>query len=130
AALRSSLSAIVRRFGLGFSHETARQAVAANLPDLETLTKGLVEAFYFFGSRAWRKRTWDIAIDLHYDPFYGKRTTKGIVGGKKKAGSKYHYPYATFTLTHRRYRYTLGLLAIDKKIKPHEIVAALLKQIA
>jgi hypothetical protein len=128
AALRSSLSAIVRRFRFGFSHETARQAVNANLPDLDKLSAALVDAFYLFGSRAWRKRTWDVAIDLHYDPFYGDRATPGIVGGQKKDGSKYHYAYASAILIHRRHRYNVGLIAIDKKLKPHEIVAALLQQ--
>ena len=37
AALASSLSAIVKRFRFGFSHETARQAVHANLPALDAL---------------------------------------------------------------------------------------------
>ncbi|HXG09973.1 MAG TPA: hypothetical protein VNK04_09305, partial [Gemmataceae bacterium] len=36
-ALPSSLAAVVRRFRFGFSHETARQAVTANLPDRERL---------------------------------------------------------------------------------------------
>ena len=84
AALRSSLSAVVRRFRFGFSHETARQAVRANLPSLDRLTGGLVNALHVFGSRRWRKRRWDVAIDLHYCPFYGDRGTKGIVGGPKK----------------------------------------------
>jgi hypothetical protein len=128
AALGSSLSAVVRRFRFGFSHETARQAVAANLPGLEALTEGLVDAFYFFGGRLWRRRLWDVAIDLHYCPFYGDRSTKGIVGGQKKQGSKYHYAYATVVLVHRRHRYTVGLLPLDRKFKPHEVVAALLGQ--
>src|ERR1700676_4850280 len=81
AALRSSLSAVVRRFRFGFSHETARQAVRANLPDLDRLTAGLVEALYTFGGRRWRKRRWDAAIDLHYAPFYGDRSAAGVVGG-------------------------------------------------
>jgi hypothetical protein len=128
AALRLSLSWVVRRHRFGFSHETARQAVKANLPEVGKLTEGLVDAFYAFGSRRWRKRRWDVAIDLHYCPFYGDRSAKGIVGGQKKAGSKYHYAYATAVLVHKRHRYTVGLLAVDKKYKPHEVVAALLAQ--
>src|SRR5262245_30278537 len=128
AALRSSLSAVVRRFRFGFSHETARQAVAANLPDQQQLTTGLLEALYHFGHRL-RKRRWDVAIDLHYRPFYGDRHTPGVVGGQKKHGSKYHYAYATAVLIHRRHRYTVGLLAVDRKYKPHEVVAALLAQL-
>jgi hypothetical protein len=32
-------------------------------------------------------------------------------------------------LIHRRYRYTVGLLPLERKFKPHEVVAALLEQI-
>src|SRR5215831_7406905 len=84
AALRSSLSAVARRFRFGFSHETARQAVAANLPGRDQLTRGLVDALHACGGRRWRGRLWDVAIDLHYCPFYGDRSAAGVVGGQKK----------------------------------------------
>lgn len=129
AALRSSLSALVRRFRFGFCHETARQAVAANLPDLQHVQQGLLDALYAFGSRTLRRRRWDIAIDLHYCPFYGDRRTPGIVGGPKKHGRKHHYAYATAAVIHRRHRYTVGLMALEHKAKPHEVVAALLAQV-
>jgi hypothetical protein len=128
ATLRSSLYAIVRRFRFGFSHETARQALIANLPDLARLQQGLLDALYAFGSRTLRRRRWDIAIDLHYCPFYGNRHTPGIIGGPRKQGSKHHYAYATATLLHRRHRYTVGLMAVHQKFKPHEVVQALLTQ--
>jgi hypothetical protein len=129
AALCSSLSAVVRRFRFGFSHETARQAVRANLPDPDRLTAGLVEALYAFGGRRWRKRRWDVAIDLHYAPYYGDRTADGVVGGPHKQGTKYFYAYATAVLLHRRHRYTVGLLPFTKGRKPHQVVAALLDQL-
>jgi hypothetical protein len=129
AALRSSLSALVRRFRFGFCHETARQAVAANLPDLPRLQQGLLDALYAFGSRTLRRRRWDIAIDLHYCPFYGDRHTPGIVGGQKKHGSTHHYAYATAAVIHRRHRYTVGLMALQQNSKPHEVVAMLLTQV-
>ena len=50
ASLVSSLSAVVKRFGFGFSHETARKAVAAHLPERDPLTEGLLNALYRFGS--------------------------------------------------------------------------------
>src|SRR5262249_61226130 len=93
--VRPGLWAVPRRFRFGFCHETARQAVAANLPDQGELTRGLVDALHAFGGRRWRKRLWDVAIDLHYCPFYGGRSAAGGVGGQKKLGSKYHYAYAT-----------------------------------
>jgi diadenosine tetraphosphatase ApaH/serine/threonine PP2A family protein phosphatase len=129
AALRSSLYAIVRRFRFGFSHETARQALRANLPDSARLQQGLLDALYAFGARTLRRRRWDIAIDLHYCPFYGDRHTPGIIGGPRKQGSKHHYAYATAALLHRRHRYTVGLLVVDQKYKPHEVVQTLLTQL-
>jgi hypothetical protein len=129
AALRSSLSAVVRRFRFGFSHETARQAVTANLPDLQRLQQGLLDALYAFGCRKLRRRRWDIAIDQHNCPFYGDRNTPGIIGGQKKHGSQHHYAYATAAILHRRHRYTVGLLALERDYKPHEIVTILLEQV-
>ena len=129
ATLRTSLSAVVRRFRFGFSHETARQAILANLPDQQRLQQGLLDALYAVGGRCLRRRRWDIAIDLHYCPFYGDRHTSGIVGGQKKHGSKYHYAYATAVIIHRHYRYTVGLVAVTDRQKPDAIVAALLAQI-
>src|SRR5436189_1773542 len=78
AALRGSLSAVVRRFRFGFSHETARQAVHANLPDMPTLTGRLVRSLQRLGGRL-RRRRWVAAIDLHSQPFYGDRHTPGVV---------------------------------------------------
>jgi hypothetical protein len=128
AALRSSLSAVARRFRFGFSHETARQAVAANLPGLDALTTALVGALHRLGGRL-RRRRWVVAIDLHYQPFYGDHATPGVVGGQKKQGTNYFYGYATAELVHRRHRYTVGLLPLQGKFKPHEVVAALLAQL-
>jgi hypothetical protein len=129
AALAASLSWVVRRFRFGFSHETARKAIDSNLPDLDSLTTGLLDALYTFGSRALYRRRWVIAIDEHRDPFYGDRSTPGVTGGQKKHGSKYAYSYATAVIVHLRHRFTVGLLALTGGEKPHEIVQTLLEQI-
>lgn len=129
AALTRSISALVKRFAFGFSHESARKAVDANLPDVATLTNGLLDVLYCFGYRALYRRKWVVAIDLHNCPFYGARKTAGIVGGQKKHGSKYFYAYATAVLVHQQHRFTVGQVAVTDSQKPHEIVAALLAQI-
>jgi Transposase DDE domain len=129
AALASSLSAVVRRFAFGFSHETARQAVNANLPGLAALTDGLLEALYLFGRRLLRRRRWVVALDEHRDPFYGDRSTFGVTGGQKKHGTKYAYGYATAALVHHRHRFTVGLVALTGGEAPHQVVAALLAQV-
>lgn len=129
ATLASSLSAVVKRFRFGFSHETARQALAANLPDRQRLTEGLLEALHRFGGRFLRRRFWVVAIDEHRTPFYGDRSTDGVTGGQKKHGSKYAYSYATAALVHHRHRFTVGLAALTGGQRPHEIVATLLDQL-
>jgi hypothetical protein len=130
AALRSSLSAVCRRFRFGFSHETARQAVRSNLPGVGPLTGGLADSLHLFLGPRLRRRAWDVAIDEHLCPFYGDRRAEGVVGGQKKHGSKRHYAYATAVLVHKRHRYAVGLLALERGRKPHEVVEALLGQVA
>ena len=129
--LASSLSAVVKCFAFGFSHETARNAVAANLPELPELTEGLLGALYAFGSRRnLRRRAWVLAIDEHRNPFYGDRDTPGVTGGQKKHGSKYAFAYATAVLVHKRHRLTVGLLPLPGGEKPHRVVGALLDQVS
>jgi len=128
AALRLTLSAVARRFRFGFSHETARQAVRANLPGVPTLTERLLDALYQLGRRR-RRRRWVVALDLHYCPFYGDRRTPGVIGGQKKQGTQYFYAYATAELVHRRHRYTVGLWALQGPPKPHVVVRQLLAQL-
>lgn len=129
AALGSSLSAVARRFRFGFSHETARQAVRANLPEIDALAGGLTDALHAFADPAWRRRRWDVAIDLHYRPFYGDRHTAGVVGGPHKLGTKYFYAYATAVLLHSRRRYTVALRPVCGSQRPHEVLRDVLDQL-
>ena len=130
ASLRSSLSAVARLFGFGFSPETARKALHANLPEVPALTQSLVDSLYAFGlsGRNFRRRKWVVAIDEHKSCFYGDHDTPGIVGGQKKQGTKYFYGYATAALVHHRHRYVVGLIALDGSLKPHQVVATLMEQ--
>src|SRR5215207_2851265 len=75
AATASSLFATARRF-FPVSHETARRAVRANLPNQDRLTAGLVGALHdaIALSRRDRRRPWRLAIDTHHKPYYGGRT--------------------------------------------------------
>ncbi len=125
-----TLFAIATRY-FHFSHETARAALHHNLTSLDELTDRLADALHAVAAftRRDRRRTWTCAIDLHYVPFYGARDTPGIIGGPKKAGTQFFHCYATCVLIHRRRRYTVGLLAVEKGLKPHEQVEALLEQV-
>src|SRR5262245_24791275 len=104
AALRASLSAVAQRFRFGFGHETARQALAANLPPPDRLAEGLVNALHGLLPRTFRRRAWDIAIDLHGVPFYGSARTPGTLGGPKKGGTNRFFVYATAVVVQRGQR--------------------------
>jgi hypothetical protein len=130
ASTTKTLFAIARR-SFDFSHETARQAVYANLTTLPVLTQRLVDALHAVAafSRPDRRRLWTVAIDLHYVPYYGSKKTPGIIGGQKKQGTSFFHCYATAVFIHRRRRYTVGLLSVTKGLQPHEVVKTLLEQI-
>jgi hypothetical protein len=131
AATTRTLFAVATRY-FRFSHETARAALRHNLTTLDELTDRLADALHAVAdfTRRDRRRAWTAAIDLHYVPYYGRRDTPGIVGGPKKAGTSFFHCYATAVLIHRRRRYTVGLMAVEKGLKPHEQVKALLDQVA
>jgi len=130
AATAASLFAVARRF-FPFSHETARRAVRANLPDRDRLTAGLVGALYDVAglSRRDRRRPWLVAIDTHHKPYYGARTP-AVVGGPKKQGTKWSFAYATAALLHAGRRYTVGLCPLGPGVRPDAVVRTLLDQIA
>ena len=91
AAATASLFAVARRF-FPFSHETARRAVQACLPDADCLAAGLVDSLHaVLGlSRRDRRRHWLLAIDVHNKAYYGRRTPD-VVGGPKKKGTKWSF---------------------------------------
>lgn len=130
AATTASLFAVAQRF-FAFSHQTASQAVHANLPGMDRLVQGLVQALYDAAafSRPDRRRRWLVAVDTHYVAYYGRRAPF-VVGGPKKQGTKWFFGYATAVLLHKGRRYTVALCPLAPKTKPHQIVETLLRQIA
>lgn len=131
AATGRSLFGVACRFAFGCSYETLRQALQANVSSQDTVVHGLNQALFstFRLSRRDQRRQWLVAIDTHYQPFYGDRTTPGIIGGQKKQGTKYFYAYATAVLLHKRRRYTVALMPFVKGDKPHLVVQTLLRRV-
>ena len=58
--------------------------------------------------RGFWKKAFPVAIDCTDNPFYGDRTTPGIVGGKKKGGTNWFYRFAALTLIQPHLRFTLA----------------------
>lgn len=130
ATASSSLFHVVGRF-FSFSHDSARRAVSDNCPSLESVATGLNRCLHqvFQWSRPSRRRRWFLAIDTHFVPYYGRRTAD-VVGGPRKAGTKYFFGYATAVLIHQRRRYTVALEPLSPRVRPHEVVRRLLDRVA
>lgn len=130
AATTRTLFALARR--TEFSHETIRKAVRSLVSTEPRLAEQITDALHalvILPLSEWG-RPWIVAIDTHYVPFYGRKTTPGIVGGAKKQGTNHFFCYATATILHARRRYTIGFLPVGPELKPLDIVRALLEQVA
>jgi hypothetical protein len=115
---------------LRFSHETARKALYHNLPEPDLLERRINDCLHVvlrMPARVRKRVAFVVAIDYHNVPFYGDKTRPGVVGGPKKAGTKYAHAYATACVIQKGQRYTLGLVRVSPKSKPHEVVEALLR---
>jgi hypothetical protein len=113
-ASRSTATAASRRTTIGVCDETLRKAVVASLPEIDQLPR-LVQASLVAVlprlRRARKKRGFDIAIDVHHQPYYGKRQP-GVVRVKQKQGTKLFWSVATAAIVHRGQRLTLAVAPV------------------
>jgi hypothetical protein len=129
AAQASSLFDIVRRL-FDFSHHAAYRAIHANGSSLDAVADTLNRTLHgvFRLSRIDRRKGWVVAIDTHLVPYYGRRTTH-VVGGPRKAGTKYFHGYATATIVENGWRYTLAIEPYTPADRPHQLARRLLDRI-
>lgn len=126
----SSLFDIVRRL-FPFTHHAAYRAAHANAASLDGVADTLNRALHGVVrlSRIDRRRAWVVAIDTHLVPYYGRRT-KDVVGGPRKAGTKYFHGYATAAIVAKGWRYTVAIEPYTPTDRPHDLVRRLLDRIA
>ena len=82
------------------------------------------EARRHFQRGFWKKAV-PIAIDFTDLPFYGKKSVPGIVGGKKKASTHWHYRFIALTIIQKQVRFTLAVLPV----LPFDTTVPLLKRL-
>lgn len=128
ATLRTSLSAVCERFGLPYGQTRIRRSLASQLPDPATLATAFSQRFRAMIPHAPRKG-FVIAIDTHWCCYYGHRSTRGIVHGQRKGGTRRFFVYATAVIVEKGRRYTLALTAPESN-RPLEALRPLLDQIA
>lgn len=128
--LHASLSAVCLRCRLLVGGETVRKALYANLPTPEALAGLLSVPLQRRLSRRLRRGKRRIAIDVHERCYYGNvAKTPGVRGGKRKAGTKWFWAYATACIVEDGERWTIALTSVHKGEAMEIIVERLLHQI-
>jgi putative transposase len=118
------------------SHETVRQALHSNLPDLHTLERRLNAALAACLGRPLRRhlagRKHRLAFDLHLKPYHGKPQTGAdeLVRGQAKSGTSHFHAYATAYLVLRGQRFTLALSYVRAGEKMPQVLRRLLRRCA
>lgn len=129
AAARSiSLSAACRDLANGPSDQAVMTALEDGLPKtLPVLERRLNDALTGPLPRHLRRRGWEIAIDWHLQPYYGKphRSRNELYYGKPKQGTATFHAYASACIVEYGRRYTLAL----SWVRRHESMVVVLRRL-
>jgi hypothetical protein len=135
-----SLSAAAKSLPKAPSHETARQALYANLPDdpddpdllRRRLEGALGHAITGALRRYLRRRRHRIACDLTLRPYHGQpcRHADELVRGQAKSGTTHFHAYATAYLVLRGQRFTLALRYVRHGEPAADVLRGLLRRCA
>ena len=74
------------------------------------------------------KKAFKVAIDFTDRPYYGKKSTPSIVGGKQKASTNWFYRFAAITIIEKGVRFTLAMAPVLPFDEDVEIVDWLIKK--
>jgi hypothetical protein len=134
---RISFSAAAKSLPGAPSHETARKALYANLPDDPDLLRHRLERA--LGAcisrplrRYLRKRRHLLACDYTLLPYHGKprHDDNELVRGKAKSGTTHFHAYATAYLVLKGQRFTLALRYVRADDKVEDVLRQLMRRCA
>jgi hypothetical protein len=129
AAARSiSISAACNDLAKGPSDQAVMNALDDGLPKtLAVLEQRLNDALTDNLPRHLRNRSWQVAIDWHLSPYYGKpqKSRNELYYGKPRQGTKYFHAYASACIVQHGRRYTLAL----SWVRRHESMVTVLKRL-
>jgi len=133
AAARSiSVSAACRDLANGPSDHAVLTALDEGLPKtLTVLERRLNEALTSCIPRRMRRRSWEIAIDLHLEPYYGQpqSSRNEIHHGQAKQGTTKFHAYASACIVEHGRRYTLAMTWVRRHESTVTVLRRLLKRI-
>lgn len=129
AAARSiSVSAACRDLAHGPSDQAVMTALEEGLPrTLPVLERRLNEALTDPLPRRMRRRSWELAIDWHLQPYYGQpdKSRNEIYYGKPRQGTKKFHAYASACIVEYGHRYTVALTWVRR----HESMVGVLRRL-
>jgi hypothetical protein len=114
------------------SHEAARLALIATLPDFAALQRQLNAALAGNLPRPLRRRPQRLAADLVLIPYHGQplHDPDEIYRSAAKGGTSHFHAYATLYVVHRGCRFTVALTAVRGGEPLEEVLRRLLRQAA
>jgi IS4 transposase len=109
--------------------QTIRDALAATLPEMAELERRLNRSLCTKVPRALNRKSRILAIDLTLIPYHGQPAfeEKEIYRSAPKSGTTHFHAYATVAVVHKGYRYTLGLIHVEKGAAMKDVVQRLLR---
>lgn len=129
AAARSiSISAACRDLANGPSDSAVMDALDDGIPKtLTVLERRLNDALTSDLPRSTRRRRWQVAIDWHLSPYYGKpeKSKNELYYGKPRQGTKQFHAYASACIVEYGRRYTLALTWVRR----HESMVVVLRRL-
>ena len=129
AAGRSiSVSAACRDLANGPSDQAVMTALEEGLPrTLPVLERRLNDALTDPLPRRMRRRSWELAIDWHLQPYYGQpdKSRNEIYYGKPRQGTKKFHAYASACIVEYGHRYTVALTWVRR----HESMVVVLQRL-
>lgn len=131
AASRSiSVAAACRDLANGPSDQAVMTALDDGLPKtVSVLERRLNDALTGPLSRRMRRRTWQVAIDWHLQPYYGQpnKSRNELYYGQPKQGTTKFHAYASACIVDYGHRYTVAMTWVQRH---HSMVAVLRRLIA
>jgi hypothetical protein len=108
--------------------QTVRDVLGELLPPMAELERRANRALVSQLPKAFRRRSWRIAIDLTLIPYHGEplHNEKELVHSKPKSGTTKFHAYATAVVVHQGLRYTLALTHVERKEPMKDVVQRLL----
>ena len=110
---------------------TVYDALSASFPGIQELEKRLNRSLWHALPKALLRKSRILAIDLTLIPYHGKPALdiKEIFRSKPKSGTRHFHAYATATVVHKGYRYTVALMHVEYGAGMKEVVQKLVQLI-